>query len=169
MELVEVGSFLTRESAEVCRGLLEASNIKAVVMTDDVGGLRPHMAFASSSAVRLMVESDQQEDARAILAYESEEDFAEYWDKHHRDSVEGEPNQKPKSTVSDIPEVRRAFWSAILGMTFAPLIGQAFSMYQLFHIYPKLGELSKSDQKTTIIALVINILSLYFFFKIYRS
>jgi hypothetical protein len=133
LELVEVGKFLSRESAEICRGLLEASSIHSIVLTDDMGGLRPHMAYASNSAVRLMVPEDRLAEAREILSYENEEDFADYWDRNYKESsLEQDQQVNEKVTEQYNTHIRRAFWSAVLGTLLIPVLGQILSFYQLY-------------------------------------
>jgi hypothetical protein len=168
LELVEVGKFLSRESAEICRGLLNASNIHSIVLTDDMGGLRPHMAYASNSAVRLMVPEDRLIEAKEILSYESEEDFADYWDRNFKENSELQDQQsEDKVAIEYNTHIRRAFWSGVLGTILIPVLGQILSFYQLYKANKSRESFSELDYKMLRWTYGINLLSLYIFYKLF--
>ena len=63
--LVAVGTFLNHIDAELARSALEAAGIDSMTRSDDVGGLRPHMAFGSGVVV--LVRAEDEVAAREIL------------------------------------------------------------------------------------------------------
>ena len=63
--LVCIQTYITRESAEIAKGALEANGIDAAIFADDCGGMRPH--FQLTTGVRLMVNEQDAENARKVL------------------------------------------------------------------------------------------------------
>ena len=61
-----VGSFSTAPEAELAKSALTAGGIEAIILADSVGGMRPHVAWASGG-FRLMVREEDAEDARTVL------------------------------------------------------------------------------------------------------
>jgi len=65
-ELVVVQIFPDRIEAELAHSALEAASIASMLRTDDVGGLRPHMAL--TNGVALIVRAEDAAAAAAVLA-----------------------------------------------------------------------------------------------------
>ena len=63
--MIEVGTYRTRGDAELAQARLTAAGIPSVVAADDAGGAYP---FDLSGGVRLLVDEEDVEDARALLA-----------------------------------------------------------------------------------------------------
>ena len=64
--LVCVKTFADRLQADMARSLLEANGIIASVSADDMGGMRPDLAF-TSGGVKLFVLDNNADKALAIL------------------------------------------------------------------------------------------------------
>jgi hypothetical protein len=64
-EFVVVKSFSNQPTAIVARAALEANGIKAVISSDDAGGMEPQLQL--TRGVRLLVRSDDVTAARAVL------------------------------------------------------------------------------------------------------
>ncbi|UCC94765.1 MAG: DUF2007 domain-containing protein [Candidatus Omnitrophota bacterium] len=62
--LAVVKTFPYRHYAEAARGLLEDKGIEAIVLADDAGGYRPHIALGM---VKLLVKEENIEKAQEIL------------------------------------------------------------------------------------------------------
>jgi len=60
--LVVVRTFGDRMEAEMALSALEAAGIESMLRTDDLGGLRPHMALTNGVAVLVRAEDAQQAD-----------------------------------------------------------------------------------------------------------
>ena len=65
-ELVVVQIFPDRIEAELAHSALEAAGIASMLRTDDVGGLRPHMAL--TNGVALIVRAEEAQAAAEVLA-----------------------------------------------------------------------------------------------------
>jgi hypothetical protein len=65
VELVVVGTFLSRIEADVAQSALEAADIESMVAADDAGGLRPGLWMGG---VRLLVRADDAKQATDILS-----------------------------------------------------------------------------------------------------
>ena len=65
-ELIVVQMFTDRIEAELAHSALEAAGIASMLRTDDVGGLRPHMAL--TNGVALLVRAEDAAAAAAVLA-----------------------------------------------------------------------------------------------------
>ena len=166
MELVEAGKYLSRESAEICRGLLESSGIPAIVMTDDAGGLRPHMAYVSSGSIRLMVAQANLQEALAILAEENHEDLDHYWNEHQS---QGEPAEPAIITLGHRTYLKRAIWATLIGLIIIPVIGQVFSIYLLSVILPARSEFKSSEKIVFATTFVTNVITLLLQVRLYLS
>ena len=64
-ELVVVRTFNDRIDAELAQSALQAAEIDSMLRSDDVGGLRPHMAL--QNGVELLVRMEDAPAARQIL------------------------------------------------------------------------------------------------------
>ncbi len=64
-DLVVLESFPDHFAADVAKSALESAGIECMVRSDDAGGMRPHMAFATG--VHLVVRSEDEARAREIL------------------------------------------------------------------------------------------------------
>ena len=65
-DLICIRKYNSRIEAELAKGLLETSGIKAVVSADDAGGMRPHLLLGDA-AVRLSVKEEDEEKAVQLL------------------------------------------------------------------------------------------------------
>ncbi|HEX3702729.1 MAG TPA: DUF2007 domain-containing protein [Vicinamibacterales bacterium] len=65
-ELLVVQMFADRIEAELAHSALEAAGIPSILRTDDMGGLRPHMAL--TNGVALLVRAEDAQAAAAVLA-----------------------------------------------------------------------------------------------------
>jgi len=62
--LVTVGTFLTHIDADLARSALEAAGIESMIVSDDCGGVRPHLWMAG---VELRVRDEDAQRALEIL------------------------------------------------------------------------------------------------------
>ncbi|MCK5044117.1 DUF2007 domain-containing protein [Candidatus Parcubacteria bacterium] len=63
-DLITIKTYGNRIEAEIDKGLLENNNIKAVISSDDCGGLYPQL---SSKGVKLIIQEKDTEKANDIL------------------------------------------------------------------------------------------------------
>ena len=63
--MVEIGSYTTRQDAELAQTVLTAAGIDSEIASDDAGGAYP---FDLSGGARLLVSEADAEDAKALLA-----------------------------------------------------------------------------------------------------
>lgn len=66
LDFVTVKQFLYRNEAEFSKSVLEGMGIEAMVLADDCGGLRPHLAFGMGG-VKLLVKKEDFKIAKVIL------------------------------------------------------------------------------------------------------
>jgi hypothetical protein len=64
-DLTLVRKYATETEAQIARAMLECEGIRAVVLTDDAGGMLPQ--FQMVEGVRLMVQQDDLDEAERIL------------------------------------------------------------------------------------------------------
>ena len=62
--LITIKTYGSRIEAEADKGLLENSNIKAIVLSDDCGGARPQMTFRE---VQLLIQKKDFDKASKVL------------------------------------------------------------------------------------------------------
>ena len=62
--MIQVGTYPTRNEAEIAQTALDAAGIRSVVEADDAGGAYP---FSFAGGVRLLVDEDDAEAAAAVL------------------------------------------------------------------------------------------------------
>ena len=74
---VTIETYTTSYAAEMAAKLLESAGIKAVVHSDNAGGLEPQLDF--TRGVRLMVLEAEAQAARAVLADVQETDRGRPW------------------------------------------------------------------------------------------
>lgn len=65
--MVVVASCGSRIEAQLKRGALEADGIRAVMVTDDAGGVHPQLAMSADGVIRVVVPDHQADTARALL------------------------------------------------------------------------------------------------------
>jgi len=65
-ELIVVHTFASQPEAELARTALTAAGIESMIQADSIGGMRPHVAWASGGFKVLVREEDEAE-ARDIL------------------------------------------------------------------------------------------------------
>jgi hypothetical protein len=66
--LVAVASCAGRLEAELKRAALESDGLRAVVLTDDAGGMHPELAALTCGAARVAVPDHEADRARELLA-----------------------------------------------------------------------------------------------------
>jgi hypothetical protein len=64
--LVVVHTFANQPEAEIAKGALESAGIAAMIQADSVGGMRPHIAWASGG-FKLLVRDEDASAAHEIL------------------------------------------------------------------------------------------------------
>ncbi len=69
-ELIAIGTYGTRDEAEVVQGLLASAGIEASVRADDAGGAFP---FVLSGGAQVLVDESDAEAASEILAKDTDE------------------------------------------------------------------------------------------------
>jgi hypothetical protein len=62
--LVTVGTFLNHIEADLAKSALEAAGIDALILSDDCGGVRPHLWMGG---IRLLVRDEDAQRALEIL------------------------------------------------------------------------------------------------------
>jgi Putative prokaryotic signal transducing protein len=62
--LVTVGTFLNHIEADLAKSALEAAGIESMILSDDCGGVRPHLWMGG---VKLLVRDDDAQRAIEIL------------------------------------------------------------------------------------------------------
>lgn len=72
-ELSEVMAFDNRVEAEIAQGLLEERGIESIIRAADCGGLLMGVSLVRKGGIKLMVDSDDLEEASAALAVLREE------------------------------------------------------------------------------------------------
>jgi len=65
-DMVCVKTFVHRHEADLAKGYLESEGIPAFVSSDDLGGMRPNLGFATGA--RLLVSDEALEEATRLLA-----------------------------------------------------------------------------------------------------
>ena len=65
-ELVVIHSFGNQLQADIAKGALEAAGIDAMIQSDSVGGMRPHVAWGGSG-FKVLVRQEDAADARKVL------------------------------------------------------------------------------------------------------
>jgi hypothetical protein len=65
-DLVVIHSFGSQPEADIARGALEAAGIDAMIQSDSVGGMRPHIAWGGSG-FKVLVRQEDVADAREVL------------------------------------------------------------------------------------------------------
>lgn len=63
-----MASCTSRVDAELKRGALASEGMRAIVLTDDAGGVHPQLALLSRGAVRVAVPDHEADRARDVLA-----------------------------------------------------------------------------------------------------
>lgn len=63
----QVGTFASRQHAEIAASMLEAYGIGSMVIGDDAGGLAPHVNLGMGGGYRLAVPADRAEEASGLL------------------------------------------------------------------------------------------------------
>lgn len=66
VNLIVIDAFNSGPDAELMKNMLEAAGIDAMIQADDVGGMRPHVAWASGG-YKLLVREEDAEAAREML------------------------------------------------------------------------------------------------------
>ncbi|HEY7004336.1 MAG TPA: DUF2007 domain-containing protein [Gaiellaceae bacterium] len=64
-QLVAIGTYATRDEAEIVQGLLSSAGIAASIRADDAGGAYP---FVLSGGAQVLVDESNAEEASELLA-----------------------------------------------------------------------------------------------------
>ena len=64
-DVVTLRVFNTHMEADLAQGALEAAGIQSTIVTDDTGGMRPHLDL--TRGVALQVRASDLDEARAVL------------------------------------------------------------------------------------------------------
>jgi hypothetical protein len=64
--LVVLQGFSSPQEAEIARGALEAAGIAAMIQADSVGGMRPHIAWATGG-FKILVRQEDLDEALNVL------------------------------------------------------------------------------------------------------
>ena len=75
METVLLRSYRYRHEADLARALLDAANIRSVLVGDDAGGMGPHIM--SDNPIRLYVAAESAAEAEEVLAEPPSDDHVE--------------------------------------------------------------------------------------------
>lgn len=65
--MVVVAACSSRIDAQLKRGALEVDGIRALMVTDDAGGVHPQLALSSDGGIRVVVPDHQADTARSLL------------------------------------------------------------------------------------------------------
>jgi hypothetical protein len=65
-DLVVVHTYASQPEAELARSALVAAGIESMIQADSVGGMRPHVAWASGG-FKVLVREEDEDEARDIL------------------------------------------------------------------------------------------------------
>ena len=65
-DLVVVHTFASQPEAALAQSALAAAGIESMIQADSVGGMRPHVAWASGG-FKVLVREEDEEEARDIL------------------------------------------------------------------------------------------------------
>jgi hypothetical protein len=76
VNLVVVHAFATGPEAEMAKSALDAAGIDSMIQADSVGGMRPHVAWATGG-FKLLVRDEDAEIARDVLEPTDEAGIAE--------------------------------------------------------------------------------------------
>jgi hypothetical protein len=71
-DLVLLIAFATQMEADLAKSALASAGIVALIQSDSVGGMRPHVGFATGG-YRLLVREEDEDDAREILRLPDDE------------------------------------------------------------------------------------------------
>jgi len=64
--LVVIRSFGTAAEADLAKSVLESAGIASMIQADSVGGMRPHVAWATGG-YKILVREDDADEARDVL------------------------------------------------------------------------------------------------------
>lgn len=151
-EFVQVGEYFDRGSAEVICSVLNGHRIPAKIMADDMGGMRPDFAFMGR--IRVLVPAHKLEEARALLL-DVNTDFT---DQMAENEEEFRVNERGQPLYMQDPDIRRAYFSAILGMFILPVISQIYAAWLLQRSFKQWPHLHVKDKRRFIVASVFVIL-----------
>jgi hypothetical protein len=65
-DLVIVHTYASQPEAELARSALAAADIESMIQADSIGGMRPHVAWASGG-FKVLVREEDEDEARDIL------------------------------------------------------------------------------------------------------
>jgi hypothetical protein len=153
-EFVQVGEYFDRGSAEVICSVLNGHRIPAKIMADDMGGMRPDFAFMGR--IRVLVPAHKLEEARALLL-DVNTDFT---DQMAENEEEFRLNERGQPLYMQDPDIRRAYFSAILGMFILPVISQIYAAVLLQKSLKQWPHLHVKDKQRFIITSVVVVLGI---------
>jgi hypothetical protein len=145
---VQVSEYFDRASAEVMSSVLNGHGIPAKIMADDMGGMRPDFAFMGR--IRLMVPSQNLEEARALLL-DVNTDFS---DQLEENEAEFAVNDHDQPLYIQDPDIKRAYFSAIFGLFILPGVSQLYAAVLLLRSSKKWSKLHRNDKRRFIITCI---------------
>ena len=75
--MTRIKTYISQMDGEIALGRLESLGVKAVIQTDNCGGMRPHLDL--QAGVRLLVADEDLEKAREILAESGDKPAGPDW------------------------------------------------------------------------------------------
>lgn len=154
IDYVQVGEYFDRGSAEVICSVLNGHRIPAKIMADDMGGMRPDFAFMGR--IRVLVPAHKLEEAKALLL-DVNTDFT---DQIAENEAEFQINERGQPLYKEDPDIRRAYFSAILGIFILPVVSQLYAAFLLLRHRKKWTTLHSLDKRRFIIASVFVIIGI---------
>ena len=148
-EYVQVGEYFDRASADVIVSVLNGHRIPAKVMADDMGGMRPDFAFMGR--IRVLVPSHKLEEARALLLNVN----TEFTDQMAENEEEFRVNERGQPLYMQDPDIRRAYFSAILGVFILPVISQIYAAFLLQKSLKQWPHLHANDKRRFVVTSVV--------------
>ena len=147
-EFVQVGEYFDRGSAEVICSVLNGHRIPAKIMADDMGGMRPDFAFMGR--IRVLVPAHKLEEAKALLL-DVNTDFT---DQMAENEEEFRVNERGQPLYIQDQNIRRAYFSAILGIFILPVISQIYAAVLLQRSLKQWPHLHAKDKRRFVITSV---------------
>lgn len=150
-QLTEIARYLTREEAEITRGMLASYGYNTFVMADDAGGLRPFMSYGNG--VRLMAPMAIASEAAKLLPAESKNAKTEQALRPSSWDLEEKSNRMKKI--------------AIIGLV-VPLLPQVSSSFLALQMLGHMESLNRKQKSRIIEVLSLNILVISFWIVFFR-
>lgn len=130
-------------------------------MSDDAGGLRPHLSYGST--VKLMIPEEELELAYSVLNSEKPEVI----EQMREESAKEEVGLDSEGVVF----LNKAWKLALMGMFLIPIIGNLYSLYLLKTAHPLLvkEEWEGNSKNKFSWAIGLNFIALYFYYELLKD